>query len=144
MRPAKSRGEISKDDLSALRRFLTADIHGQTADEWAMVIGEALTSGGAGNGATRVARATVTKRLAAGAMVGPNPAARMGWAALDRGRAAIFINGEARALPREHAFAASFLCGDGSPAAARRLVSTAAMLSLAVDLLRAGVLRWRG
>ena len=54
--------------------------------------------------------------------------------------AILFVNGESRVLPRAQAFAASFLCGQGSPAVARRIASNAALLALVVDLLRAGVL----
>ena len=141
--PARDAGEISRTDVSALRRFLIADIEGQTSDAWAVAMGAAVTSGGAGDGPTRVVGSALAKRFAHGATVTPVQAARMVWASLERGRAAIFVNGECRVLPREQAFAAPFVCGNGSRAGARRLALHPALVSLAADLFRAGVIRWR-
>ena len=139
-RIAQDSGALSKDDLDALRRFL-ADALDESPDEWALAAGEAVTSGGSGHPpATRVSASSVARRLKEGASFAPTPGARVTWAALDQGKAALFVNGESRVLPRDHAFAASLLCGSPSRTAARRLAAEPALMSLAVDLLRAGVL----
>ena len=69
-------------------------------------------------------------------------AARLAWASLGRGQAAIFVNGESRVLPRSQAFAAPFLCGNASVASARRVASIPSLVSLTAELFRGGVVRW--
>jgi 50S ribosomal protein L16 3-hydroxylase len=137
-------GEISAPDLAGLRRFLISDLESLDADDWALAMGEAVTSGGAAGASTgRMMKRSVGGRLAGGATISVIPGARMGWTALARGRAALFVNGESRVLPRPQAFAAAFLCGNGSRSAARRVAVREPLLSLAVDLFRAGVIDWK-
>ncbi len=138
----KDPGEISKADLASLKRFLSSQIDGTDADSWTLAAGEAVTSGGASGGSSRVNERVLAKRLGEGAAVSPHPAARLAWSVLPRGRAALFVNGESRVLSRSQAYAAAFLCGDLSRASARRLASDARLLPLAADLFRAGVVRW--
>ncbi len=136
-------GELTASDLTDLHRFLISDLGAHDADAWALAMGEAVTSGGsAAVSATRTTGRSVGRRLAGGATVSVVPGARLAWTALDRGRAALFVNGESRVLPRPQAFAAPFLCGRSSCRAARRLAAQEALVSLAVDLLRAGVIDW--
>jgi 50S ribosomal protein L16 3-hydroxylase len=136
-------GEISGRDLADLRRFLISEIGSQAGDPWAMAVGELLTSGGRDGAPTsNVVLKSVARRLAAGVCVSPAPGARLAWANLEGGRAALFVNGEGRVLPRAQAFAASVLSGRTSPSAARRLASDPALLSLVAGLLRAGVVEW--
>lgn len=143
-KPSKDAGEISKQDLEDLRRFLLSRFGSLDSDEWALTLGEAVTSGGgAGSPVTRATSRRIGARLAGGACVSVAPQARMSWTALKHGRSALFVNGESRVLPRHHAFAAAFLCGDSSGAAARRVASAAPLRSLTVDLFRAGVIDWR-
>ncbi len=142
-RACKDAGEISPRDLASLRRFLISDLESLDTDAWAVAMGEAVTSGGSAVvSAARTTRRSLGKRLAGGAVVCVVPGARMAWAALERGRAALFVNGESRVLPRSQAFAAAFLCGNSSRSAARRVAAQEPLRSLAVDLLRAGVIDW--
>lgn len=135
--------EISSQDCAALRRFVVSDLESWNADDWALALGEAVTSGGtAGIPAARSTGRSVSRRLAGGSTVSVVPGARVAWTALPRGRAALFVNGESRVLPRSQAFAAPFLCGSPSRAAARRVVAEGPLLSLLVDLFRAGVVEW--
>ncbi|MEO8500909.1 MAG: hypothetical protein ABI565_08330, partial [Vicinamibacteria bacterium] len=142
--PSKDSAEISSADLAALRRFVITDIEARPDDAWATAMGEAVTSGGESSGSARASRAALTRRFSIGGTVAPAPATRMAWASLNQARAALFINGESHLLPAGQAFAAPFLCGNGSEAAARRLASNPGLISLASTLLRAGVIRWRG
>lgn len=142
-RKSRDAGEISGHDLAGLRRFLISELAAFDSDAWALAMGEAVTSGGAAGVSTgRTLKRVVSRRLAGGATIAVVPGARMAWAALARGRAALFVNGESRLLARPQAFAAAFLCGNGSRAAARRVASQEPLLSLAVDLFRAGVIDW--
>lgn len=137
-------GEITSRDLARLRRFLVSEFESFDADAWALAMGEAVTSGGsAGVPAAGTTRRSVARRLAGGATVAGAPGARVSWTALDRGRAALFVNGESRVLSRPQAFAAAFLGGNASRPAARRIAAQEPLLSLTVDLLRAGVIGWR-
>jgi 50S ribosomal protein L16 3-hydroxylase len=142
-RAVRDNTEISDGDLAALRRFLLGDIETQNREAWTMALGQAVTSGGHGRGQIRVSGTALAKHLARGGAVAPIPGARLAWAQLERGRVAIFVNGESRVLPAGQAFAAPFLCGNGSPSSARRLASREALVSLARDLFRAGVIGWR-
>ena len=140
----KDVGEISGQDLTDLRRFLITDFDTLGADAWTLAMGEAVTSGGGTAApAPRATRRSVGRRLASGATVSMVPGARMSWAALGQGRAALFVNGESRVLPRPQAFAATFLCGNASRPAARRISTQEPLVSLTVELLRAGVIGWR-
>ena len=142
-KPGKDAGEISGQDLLSLRRFLVADLESAGGDAWALAMGEAVTAGGsAGVSAARATAHSVSRRLEGGSTVSVVPGARMAWTALDRGRAALFVNGESRVLPRPQAFALAFLCGNSSRSAARRVATQEPLLSLAVDLFRAGVIDW--
>jgi 50S ribosomal protein L16 3-hydroxylase len=139
--PAPDPGELSSSDLVALRRFLLKSIDAPESLAWTLAAGEAVTTGGALRPpAGRITARNVAARLEAGALLAPVPGARILWTRHDPGRAILFVNGESRVLPRAQAFAASFLCGQRSPAVARRIASNAALLALVVDLLRAGVL----
>ena len=141
---SKDAGEISSRDLAGLRRFLVSDLESLHGDAWALAMGEAVTSGGsAGVAPAGATRRSVGRRLAGGATVSVVPGARMSWAALERGRAALFVNGESRVLPRPQAFAAAFLCGNASRPAAGRIAAQEPLLALTVDLFRAGVIGWR-
>jgi len=136
-------GEVSGQDLTNLRRFLISDLESLDPDAWAVAMGEAVTSGGSAVApAARTTGRSLRRRLAGGATVSVVPGARMAWAALERRRAALFVNGESRVLPRSQAFAAAFLCGNSSRSAARRIAAQEPLRSLAVDLLRAGVIEW--
>jgi 50S ribosomal protein L16 3-hydroxylase len=138
---ADDAGELSTPDLAALKRFLIAAVESSDPDTWAVAAGEAVTSGGRGRSSRgSVTPASVARRLAEGASVSPVPGARLTWTSLERGRAAVFVNGESRALPREQAFAASFLCGKWVRDAGLRVAANSDLLGLAVDLLRAGVI----
>jgi 50S ribosomal protein L16 3-hydroxylase len=140
---SRDAAEISGPDLAALRRFLISDLESLDTDAWALAMGEAVTSGGsAGVSTGRILGRSVARRLAGGAAVSVVPGARMAWTALARGRAALFVNGESRVLPRPQAFAAAFLCGNGSRSGARRAAVQEPLLSLAVELFRAGVIDW--
>lgn len=133
-------GELAAADLAALKRFIVDEIDPKNSDAWTLTAGEAVTAGGQGRGPrSRPNPALVAKRLAAGASLRAVPAARLAWAQLEGGRAALFVNGESRVLARDRAFAAPFLCGNGSRAVARRLASKADLISLTLGLLRAGV-----
>lgn len=132
--------EIAASDLAALRRFLVSQIDARDGDAWTLSAGEAVTAGGAGRPSrTRWDPVEVGRRLLAGAGLAPVPGARLSWARLERGRAALFVNGESRVLPRDLAFAAPFLCGVADRAAGRRLSAKPDLISLVVDLMRAGV-----
>jgi 50S ribosomal protein L16 3-hydroxylase len=135
-------GELSSGDLAALRRFVIGGIEAGGAEAWTLAAGEAVTAGGSTTGSTggRVAAGSVGRRLARGAQLAPSPGVRVAWARLDKGRAALFVNGESRVLSRGHAFAAPLFCGNVSSAATRRLAANEDLLALATDLLRAGVL----
>lgn len=139
-RAAKDAAEIAPSDLLSMKRFLTDEINRTNSDDWALAAGEAVTSGGSGRAQTgSISAATVSSRLRAGGSLVPVPAARLSWAWLGGGRAALFVNGESRVLPRAQAFAAPFLCGGPSRDAGRRLAAKPELLSLVVALLRAGV-----
>jgi len=139
-RPAPDAAELSESDLSALKRFLTAEINSENPDSWALAAGEAVTAGGSGQGgARRVSADVVSRGLHAGRCLVPVPAARLSWCRLAKGGAAVFVNGESRVLPRASAYAAAYVCGGGGREAGRRLAANPELLSLAVDLLRAGV-----
>jgi 50S ribosomal protein L16 3-hydroxylase len=139
----RDKGEISGQDLTELRRFLISDFDTLDADAWTMAMGEAVTAGGGATApAAKATRRSAGLRLASGGTTSVVPGARMAWAALDRGRAALFVNGESRVLPRPQAFAATFLCGNPSRPAARRIATQEPLLSLTVELLRAGVIDW--
>ena len=140
--PARDQGQISGEDLEALRRYLVSDIEGLAGDAWAIAMGETVTAGGRGQAPTRATHPALVRRLLGGASPRPVAAARLAWASLGRGQAAIFVNGESRVLPRSQAFAAPFLCGNASAASARRLASSPALVSLTSELFRAGVVRW--
>ncbi len=135
-------GELSRADLARLRQFLHADLESQPPDAWALAAGEAVTSGGGRAPGLRVVVKSAARRLAGGDRVSPVPQARTAWTRLSGRRTAIFVNGESRVLPRAQAFAASLLCGRASGSAARRLAANASLVSLVVELLRAGVLDW--
>jgi 50S ribosomal protein L16 3-hydroxylase len=135
-------GAISTRDLADLRRFLIRDLDTLDADSWTLAMGEAVTSGGSAGAALRATTRSVARGLAGGRAVAVVPGARVAWAALGRGRAAIFVNGESRVLPRSQAFAAPFLCGKASRSAARRIATREPLLSLCVGLFRAGVIEW--
>ena len=144
---AKDAAEIAPADLLALKRFLTDAVTSADSDDWALAAGEAVTAGGSGSArAGRVSASTVSRRLRAGWLLAPVPGARLSWCRLRGGRAALFVNGESRVLPRAEAFAASFLCGGRSRDAGRLLAATPELVSLVVALVRAGVvvLRDRG
>jgi len=142
-RASKDAGEISNSDLTGLRRFLISDLESSDGNVWALAAGEAVTSGGsAGVSPARILARSVASRLGGGGTVCVVPGARMAWTGLARGRAALFVNGESRVLPRPQAFAAAFLCGNASRSAARRVAAQEPLLSLAVDLFRAGVIDW--
>ncbi|HQZ18494.1 MAG TPA: cupin domain-containing protein [Vicinamibacteria bacterium] len=140
---SRDAGEISSQDRAALRDFLISDLESSSPDAWALAMGEAVTSGGStGVPAANTTRRSAERRLAGGSTVSVIPGARMAWARLSRGRAALFVNGEGRVLPRPQAFAAPFLCGNPSRAAARRVAAHEPLLSLLVDLFRAAVVEW--
>ena len=143
-RASRDRGELSAEDLAGLRRFLISDLETLDRDTFSLAMGEAVTAGGetAFNSARRISARPMAERLAGGAFVTVSPGSRMCWAALDRGRAALFVNGESRVLPRPQAFAAAFFCGRGSASAARRVAASEPLLSMALDLFRAGVIDW--
>lgn len=138
-RVVKDAGELNQRDLTAMRRFLSAEVAASEPDDWALAAGEAVTSGGGSGAARGIAAQTVARRLRAGSRVVPVAAARLTWCRLDNGRAALFVNGESRVLTRDEAFAASFLCGRASRDAGRRLAASPTLLSLVVGLLRAGL-----
>jgi len=139
----KDAGEIAGEDLARLRRFLISDLESFDRDGWALAMGEAVTSGGSfGVSAMGATARTLRTRLAAGATVSVAPGARVSWTSLDRGRAAIFVNGESRVLPRPQAFAAGFLCGNSSRSAGRRIATQGPLLLLTLELFRAGVIDW--
>ncbi len=143
-RVAKDAGELSKPDLAALLRFLTREVGTAEPEDWALAAGEAVTAGGGGSGATRGMKTEgISRCLRAGSRVVPAAAARLAWARLEKGRAALFVNGESRVLTRDESFAASFLCGKASRDAGRRLAASPALLLLVADLLRAGVVALR-
>ena len=132
-------GELSGPDLAGLRRFLVDDIKGLDSDSWAIAAGEAVTAGGITRASSgRVKTDSVARRLASGSRVSPVPGGCLAWAALDRGRSALFVNGESRVLPRDQAFAGPFLCGKRAAGTVSRLVGNRDLLALVVDLLRAG------
>lgn len=135
----KDANEIAARDLLEMKRFLCNEVDSTDSDDWALAAGEAVTAGGSGRARTGISPATVARQLRAGAFLVAIPAARLAWCRLRGGRAAFFVNGESRVLPRGQAFAASFLCGGISPDAGRRLAAIPELLSLAVTLLRAGV-----
>ncbi|MBX7187378.1 MAG: cupin domain-containing protein [Vicinamibacteria bacterium] len=141
---SKDPGELSAQDLAGLRRFLIHDLETLDRDTWSLAMGEAVTSGGeaAFSPARRISARSIAGRLADGAFVTVSPGNRMCWAALDRGRAAIFVNGESRVLPRPQAFAAAFFCGRGSAASARKVAASEPLLSMAAELFRAGAIDW--
>lgn len=142
-KPCKDAGEISSEDLAGLRRFLVSGFEGLGAHAWALAMGEAVTAGGsAAAPATGTPARMVARRLAGGAVVRVVPGVRMSWTALGQGRAALFVNGESRVLPRPQAFAATFLCGKASRSAARRIAAHEPLLALTAELLRAGVIDW--
>lgn len=139
--PVRDRGEISREDLAALRRFLIGEIAREDSDAWPIAAGEAATTGGSCRPPGRAwSAARVVAGLRAGAVFSIVPAARMSWARLPRGRAAIFVNGESRVLSRDLAFAAALLCGRPSSAAVRRMIERPDAVGLALQLLRAGVI----
>jgi 50S ribosomal protein L16 3-hydroxylase len=140
---SKDAGEMASEDLTSLRQFLVSDLESFDPDGWALAMGEAVTSGGSsGVSAVRATPRSVRRRLGDGATVSVVPGARMSWTALGRGRAALFVNGESRVLPRSHAFAAGFLCGNSSRSSARRVATQVPLLLLTVELFRAGVIDW--
>lgn len=140
---SRDAGEISSEDRAALWQFLISDLESPNGEAWALAMGEAVTSGGsAGVPAAGITGPSATRRLAGGSTVSVVAGARVAWTALPRGRAALFVNGESRVLPRSQAFAAPFLCGSRSRAAARRVAAQAPLLSLFLDLCRAGVIEW--
>lgn len=133
-------GQLTMADLAALKRFIVDDLDPKSSDAWALAAGEAVTAGGAGQTPpSRLNPTLVAKRLVAGARLRPVPAARLAWAQLKQGRAALFVNGESRVLARDGAFAASFLCGNGERSAGRRLATRSDLMALTLGLLRAGV-----
>jgi 50S ribosomal protein L16 3-hydroxylase len=137
----KDPGELSPIDLSRLKEFLLRQIGAPGDEAWPLAAGEAVTSGGTGRApAARVTLKAVARRLAGGATVAPIPGARLTWTGLGRGRAALFVNGESRVLPRGQAFAAPCLCGSGSASSSRRLAADAELVLLTSDLIRAGVI----
>ena len=137
---AKDAGEIAASDLRGLKRFLIDEIDSADADEWALSAGEAVTAGGTGRARTgRILPSTVESQLRAGARLMAVPAARLSWCKLRGGRAALFVNGESRVLPRGQAFPALFLCGAGSGDVGRRTAAMPELVSLVVTLLRVGV-----
>jgi 50S ribosomal protein L16 3-hydroxylase len=139
--PVADRGEISPADLAALRRFLTEEISREDSDAWPLAAGEAATSGGSCRPPRRAwTAANVATALRAGAVFSVIPAARLSWARLARGRAAIFVNGESRVLARDLGFAAPLLCGQPSASSTRRLLQNPPAIALALQLLRAGVI----
>jgi 50S ribosomal protein L16 3-hydroxylase len=140
---AKSASELSSADLGALKRFMVGQLEATEPDSWVLAAGEAVTSGGGCGASVRVAAQTLTRKLQGGAAVAPDPAARLAWTALPGGRAALFVNGESRVLPRSQAFAAPLLCGDRLPSSAARRSWDDPLILLAVELFRAGVIRWR-
>lgn len=143
-RRASDPGEISLRDIRSLRRFLIREMATRNKDEWALAVGEAVTSGSfARPGATRPSAREVAKRLVRGDLFHPAPEARMSWCRLSSRRVALFVNGESRVLPPGDAFAASILCGRSSPSGARRLGARPALAALAAGLLRHHVLRWQ-
>ena len=134
-------GELSRRDINALRDFLAGAVDGADPDDWAIAAGEAVTAGGGGRSPLqRLSAKSVGGRLAEGASLSPAPGTRMTWSRLPHGRAALFVNGESRVLPREQAFVAPFVCGLSSRASARRVAAHPAGLSLVLDLLRAGAI----
>lgn len=133
-------GQLNPADLAALKRFIVDDLDPKNSDAWTLAAGEAVTAGGAGQTPpSRLNPTLVAKRLVAGASLRPAPAARLAWAQLEQGRAALFVNGESRVLARDRAFAASFLCGNGERSAGRRLAAKSELMTLTLGLLRAGV-----
>jgi len=133
-------GQLDAADLGALKRFIVDEIDPKGSDAWTLTAGESVTAGGQGRTPpSRLNPILVARRLAAGASLRPVPGARLTWAKLDGGRAALFVNGESRVLARDRSFAAPFLCGNGDRAAGRRLAAKPDLMSLALGLLRAGV-----
>jgi len=132
-------GELCASDLTALRSFLLQEVPKPESDAWALAAGEAVTAGGQGGPPAPATPTSVARRLSGGGGVRPVSAARLAWAKLEGGRAALFVNGESRVLPPAQAFAASFLCGKPVTDAGRRVAASRELLSLSVDLLRAGV-----
>jgi len=137
-------GEIAREDMANLRRFLFSELDAQDSDDWILAMGEAVTAGGRSGGRrTRATLAGVRRRLADGATLTVAAGARLAWTPLARDRAALFVNGESHVLSRGEAFAAAFLCGTSSRSAARRMAAKDPFPSFVANLLRAGVIAWR-
>jgi 50S ribosomal protein L16 3-hydroxylase len=141
--PARDAHEIAGPDLTSLRRFLISELESQDPDQWILALGEAVTAGGSARPSGRNAVNALRRRLADGHTVAQVPGARLAWALLARGRAALFVNGESRVFSRAEAFAPGFLCGASSRSVARRMAASETLSSVLADLLRAGVIAWR-
>ncbi|MEO8360305.1 MAG: cupin domain-containing protein [Vicinamibacteria bacterium] len=136
-------GELNPADLEGLRSFLVETLPAADEDAWILAAGEAVTSGGgAGHARTRLSESSIVRRLSAGQGLTPVAGARLSWARLTSGRAALFVNGESRVLPRAQAFAAAVLCGRHSSSSARRIAADPELAALTADLLRLGLIGW--
>jgi 50S ribosomal protein L16 3-hydroxylase len=139
-RPVRDRFELSSADLDDLHHFLVQGVR-KKSDDWVLAAGEAVTSGGqATSNSSRRTPASLVRELSGGAHLAAVPGVRMSWSKLALGRAAVFVNGESRVLSSRAAFSASFLCGLASKTSARRAAANSEVVSVALDLLRAGVL----
>ena len=142
--PCRDAGELSLPDREKMRRFLVSKIESQSPDAWAIVVGEAVTSGGHGGPALgpRTSIGSVRTRLLTGQLLRPAAGARVSWCRLSAGRAAVFVNGESQLLSRDDAFAASTICGQASASTIRRIGARPRLVRLVADLLRHRVLVW--
>jgi 50S ribosomal protein L16 3-hydroxylase len=135
--------ELSALDLDALHRFLVRGLRAKS-DDWVLAVGEAVTSGGRSQpNVRRRSPVSLARELLRGARLAAVPGVRISWSRLAQGRAAVFVNGESRVLSSTASFAAPFLCGRASKVATRRAAGNPEALSLALDLLLAGVLSLR-